>query len=218
MVGVYSIENPDFDFTAEPATYTSKTAQEHLRWAWRQSTELSKEVSAACVKEAQRLCLLFKHLPTLPPTESRWKVGRIACAMAAVAYSVDADGKLLVTTDHVTLASKYIQRLYSDERYKIGKAIGTGDIDSKKVGLAIQALGGVPFAKVLLSRGSIKFNSMKAALSVHGHVLGMDTMDKVMSTLTVFNECLSEHRNGFVKTDQFRRWLENYIRENESAA
>jgi hypothetical protein len=219
IVGVYKIGEPDFDFTVEKVAYTQTIAQEHLRWAWQQEPSLSEEVSAYAVKRASGLCEKYQNLPVLEPTEARWKVGRIACAIAAIAYSHDEQGNVLVTKDHVDIATEYIDASYATPQWKIGFAIGHGNIKSDDVKKAIERLGGSKFARMLIHRGSIKLTELRTAFLITPQPVGSHaTFDDVVATLTMYNDCLKERNGSYVKSDGFRRWLDDTFPQESSNA
>jgi len=214
IVGVYKLQTPKFDFSPEPITYTSAIAQEHLRWAWQQTPDLSATVSQLAADLAETLAMKYENLPTLEPTEARWKVGRMACAFAAVAFSRDDKNKLLVTEDHVRLAAGFIDDTYGTPQWKIASAIGHGNIKSKDVKKAIDALGGTKFAKMLKTRGSIRASDIKMAFNISQSVEGMNSYEGVMAILTMYNDCLLDRRGNYYKTEQFRRWLDDNYKES----
>jgi hypothetical protein len=216
MIGVYKISTPDFDYTREKFTYTSERAQEHLRWAWQQQPSLTDDVSKYAAECAKWLCEQFPNMPTLEPTEARWKVGRTACAMAALAFSRDEKGKVKVTTDHVKAASEWISSIYSTPQWNISKALGHGNINDDDVKNAIDALGGRKFALMIMDRGSIKGNDLHTAYSI-STAIGKKSFDEVKATLAMFNDCFVERRGSYRKTEQFRRWLEHHYTEEEVA-
>lgn len=216
VIGVYKLESPNFDHTPEPITYTQEIAQEHIRWAWTQKPDLSIEVSQAAADAGQRLAKMFKNLPTLEPTEARWKVGRFASAFAALSFS-RKDDKVLVTMDHVKVAENYIKDLYSTPEWKIASAIGHGNIKSDDVKIALHALGGPAFARILINRGSVRRNDLLTAWQVTKDVQNKPSFEEVMATLTLYSDCLIERRGSFIKTDQFRRWLEATYQPEEAA-
>ena len=217
IVGVYKITAPNFDYSTEEIDYTQEVAQEHLRWAWQQEPALGKAESQLAADRAKWLCAKYENMPTLEPTEARWKVGRMACAMAALAFSRGPDGKVLVTPDHIEMAANYISEVYSTPQWKIAKAIGHGNIKSDVVRLAIEALGGEKFARIMMTRGSMRTNDFKTAFEITPTVMGMNVFNEVMAALTLYNDCLHEGRGGYYKTEQFRRWLDDTYKAEEVA-
>ena len=209
IVGVYKLNSANFRFEKHELQYTETIAREHLRWAWQQEPSLSDEVSQYCSDMAKWLCSRFENLPTLEPTEAHWKVGRMACAYAALAFSRSDDGKVLVTKSHVDVATNFINDTYSTPEWKISVAIGHGNIKSLEVTQALDALGGEEFARILMTRGSVRRQELWTAFTVAETVMGMVDFDRVIATLTLFNDCLVDRRGGYHKTDQFRRWLDD---------
>jgi len=94
--------------------YTRELARYHLQWVWTRNVKTIKFRSPANVmKRAMDLADIYGSHTLMLPTQVRFKVGRIAAGFAAMLFSHDEDMNLIVEDEHVELALRFFNGLYS---------------------------------------------------------------------------------------------------------
>lgn len=96
------------------------TASEHLvKWAWslgRDDVVVTARAASEVIRAAKDLGARYVADPPLIQSENvRYKVIRIAVAIAARTFSVDSKGKLLVKEVHVKDAVRFLDMIYNSE-------------------------------------------------------------------------------------------------------
>lgn len=104
---------------AHAPTYGSKESELLVKWAW-SLTRNDVVVSAAAAKAAVRLALdigerYISDPPLIQSENVRFKILRIAAAIAARTFSVDSRGRLVVNREHVEDAVTFLDKIYEDD-------------------------------------------------------------------------------------------------------
>lgn len=203
-IGIYRDDNPDI-YNKQPKTdapmYSPDIATQHIRWAWKQRPELTGEVATAVLEVSTELSNEFKGLTLLPPSEARWKVARLACAIAALSFSVNSSGSVDVKTQHVDVAKGWFQSLYGNKWFAYKKYVGQGIADSVEI-------------KGYLNRlGQKKVDYMYYNDSFTGEVIdtlvsGISNRHEFLKVLSIDNNCIVRRRSGYYKSDGFKELLE----------
>lgn len=104
---------------AHDARYSSEISEKLIKWVWslgRDSVTITKEAAAEAISQATDLGKRYISDPPLIQSENvRYKVLRVAAALAARTFSVSKSGKLLVKRQHVKDAVTFLDTLYSQE-------------------------------------------------------------------------------------------------------
>lgn len=106
--------------------YTKEIARYHLQWAWWLDEEHIKFVNPKYVLDKSLdIVEELKGLMMIKPSESKYKIGRIAAAIATLVYSIDMnDYSVLVKDEHVDMAYNLLLSLYSS--YMSGAGVKSG--------------------------------------------------------------------------------------------
>ena len=112
------IINTDFEEIHSP-TYSSEDCEALVKWAWsltRNDVVISDAAAKSAVRAAMDLGERYVPEPPLIQSENvRFKVLRIAAALAARTFSVSSRGKLLVNAEHVRDAVRFLDMIYETE-------------------------------------------------------------------------------------------------------
>lgn len=99
--------------------YSSEECETLVKWAWsltRADVLISDAAQKAVVKHAIALGERYVSDPPLIQSENvRFKVLRLAAALAARTFSVNSKGKLLVKSEHVTDAVRFLDMVYNED-------------------------------------------------------------------------------------------------------
>ena len=99
--------------------YNSADSEKLVKWAWsltRNDVTVTKEAATAAIMAARDLGSRYVSDPPLIQSENvRFKILRIAAAIAARTFSTSKSGKLLVKSGHVTAAVEFLDMIYSRE-------------------------------------------------------------------------------------------------------
>lgn len=113
-----SIINSGFAESSDPA-YSEEDCERLIKWVWSLSRDkifVSSQAAEAAISAAQDLGSRYVSDPPLIQSENvRYKVLRIAAALAARTFSIDKRGRLLVKASHVKSAVEFLDMLYSQE-------------------------------------------------------------------------------------------------------
>lgn len=124
---VTSASRGDVDTRIINSTFAERHTPEHssedceslVKWIWsltRDDVIISKQAAEAANKEAILISDRYTDsLPLIQQANVRWKLLRIACALAARTFSVSPRGKLFVKPEHVKDAVRFLDMLYSSE-------------------------------------------------------------------------------------------------------
>jgi len=112
------IINTSFADIHSPA-YSSSDCEALVKWIWsltREDVLISAQAASAANREALKLSDRYTDsLPLVQQANVRWKLLRLACALAARTFSVSPRGKLLVKGEHVKDAVKFLDLVYEQE-------------------------------------------------------------------------------------------------------
>lgn len=121
-VAVEVINRAEFDKV--PQVYTSRLCALLIRWVWsRKETEVefTDGASRQILKEATRMAKDFYAgaIPLVEPADQRFKIARLAAAVAARVFSTNADGsKLVINEEHVFFTVKLLYDIYGSPNFK----------------------------------------------------------------------------------------------------
>jgi len=118
-----------------PHTYTREISRYHLQWAWSLDESKIRFASAEHVlARASELSEATQGISLVAVTESKFKVGRIAIAIASITYSYDdKTGGVLVNNEHVDAAYNLLLKLYTDYLKNAGIKTGVLPADVKSL-------------------------------------------------------------------------------------
>jgi hypothetical protein len=110
--------NSDFSEHHEPM-YSSTLSEALVKWAWsltRNDVLISEAAGKAAIEAALDLGQRYVSDPPLIQSENvRFKVLRIAAAIAARTFSISKRGKLLVNSEHVRDAVRFLDMVYEQD-------------------------------------------------------------------------------------------------------
>lgn len=110
--------NASFAEASDPA-YNSEMSEKLIKWIWslgRENVTITKEAAEYAIKAAQDLGSRYIADPPMIQSENvRFKVLRIAAAIAARTFSIGKNDRLLVKSAHVRDAVAFLDELYSQE-------------------------------------------------------------------------------------------------------
>jgi hypothetical protein len=112
------IINSGFNEALDPK-YSGEACERLIKWVWslgRDQIWVSKEAASAAIAAASDLGSRYVSDPPLIQSENvRYKVLRIAAALAARTFSRDKRGRLAVKSEHVKSAVAFLDMVYSQE-------------------------------------------------------------------------------------------------------
>lgn len=113
-----AVINAGFSTSSAP-TYSAAASERLIKWVWslgRDQIFVSAAAARAAIAAATDLGARYVSDPPLIQSENvRYKVLRIAAAIAARTFSVDKRGRLAVKAAHVTAAVEFLDMIYSQE-------------------------------------------------------------------------------------------------------
>ena len=106
--------------------YTRELARYHLKWAWSLNKDKIKFSNPKYVLDiSKQLSAQVGRLALVAPAEAKFKIGRVAVAIACLSYSYDKKtGGVMVENEHVDLAYKLYTSVYSS--YLKNASVKTG--------------------------------------------------------------------------------------------
>lgn len=205
FIGVHRNTKPEF-IAGGNVGYTHAIASNHVRWAWAQYMKIDSATSAFCDTYGAAIAKKFKGLPTLPITESRWKVARIACAFALIR------GSTTVTEEDTIQAAMFLDSIY--DHGKTLDSVSARAIDVNGVAEAIKSFGGETFAKRLTRSGKkgIDRDSLMRMHSMVPSYVGKMNYEQAMHELCDKNPALNTVRGVYYPTDEFSVMLEGMVK------
>tara|TARA_Y100000310_G_scaffold329113_1_gene398381 strand:+ start:1131 stop:4187 length:3057 start_codon:yes stop_codon:yes gene_type:complete len=95
--------------------YTRDVARYHLRWAWSLKEDtISFDSPDHVLARASDLLNDIQGVRLVAPSEAKFKIGRLAIAIASVVYSIDRDNHgVIVRNEHVDMAYNLLKSLYT---------------------------------------------------------------------------------------------------------
>jgi len=203
-VGIYRNDDPNIYNRApssEPLLYSSHIAAQHLRWAWQNTPNFKGDILTHLLAVSTRLGEKYRGLDILPPSEIRWKLARTASAIAAMCYSHDGDGKILVNQNHIEVAYSWFDGIYGSDWFAYDKIVGQEVTQSPEVKTYLARLG-------VKRLDYIYFNDYLTKDTIQTIVFGVSSYDEFIKKLVIENPCLVRKRTGYVKSDGFRSILD----------
>jgi len=146
--------------------YTSELCETLVKWAWslgRDDVFITPVAARLAIQRSEELGRQYiPDPPLIQIANVRYKIMRIACAIAARTFSVRKDGKLWVKSEHVEDAIAFINEIYSSDamsyRLKSRRAIKAAEqanankgvikgwlIQNPQILLTLQAVGNSRF-------------------------------------------------------------------------
>jgi hypothetical protein len=106
-------------------TYSSEDCELLVRWAWSQSRDTVRILPTA-IEAASKAAIKMgdkysPHPPLIQAENVRYKILRIAAALAARTFSVSRQGGLVVKREHVTSAVEFLDLIYSHDALGYGR-------------------------------------------------------------------------------------------------
>jgi 5S rRNA maturation endonuclease (ribonuclease M5) len=118
------IINSSFTERHEPA-YDAEASETLVKWVWsltRNDVVISERAAKEAVKSAMDMGERYISDPPLIQSENvRFKILRLACAIAARTFSCNAKGKLVVNREHVLDAVRFLDMIYDQESMAYGR-------------------------------------------------------------------------------------------------
>jgi hypothetical protein len=205
VIGIHRNKNPTF-LKERPVSYTKPIAANHVRWAWAQQIDIVGDALRRADELGEFLATKYRGLPTLPQTEARWKVGRLAAAFAMI------NGRTEVIPSDVDFAASYLDLIYEDGKVSLTIRSPVED-HGDAVKSAVLALGGDVFAKRMLRPGvkGISGRDLErmrnVAAMTSGDALKWMSLDKLVHILIDVTGVLREKRGTLYPTDEFLDYL-----------
>ena len=204
-IGVYRNDDPTIYNSrraGETPVYSSDMASEHIRWAWQQAPNLTGATGDAVMSYSTLLSRRFKSLILLTASETRWKISRLACAIAALAYSTGEDGKIKVDVVHVEHAYNFLESIYGDDKFNYDKYSGRGLAEeSEEVVTFLRKLGSSRY-------DFIYYNDVFTGDMIDSLCEGVTYKAEFLKILLIRNSCLVRKSRGYYKTQAFKELLE----------
>lgn len=99
-----------------PHLFTSMICQRLVLWAWSREANhviFKRDTERCCLDSAKRLAEKFSSaIPLVEPADQRFKVARLAAAIAARTFSTDDNEKLVVLPCHVEWVEAFLVSIY----------------------------------------------------------------------------------------------------------
>jgi len=203
-IGVYRDDDPSV-YNRKPVTdkvrYTQDIATEHVRWGWRQRPVIDGDMAQYVLDLSTELSKSYVGLALLPSSEARWKVARIACAVAALCCSYDSSGNVSILKPHVEYAKYFLDSIYGSDGFAYHKYVGRDASESEEVKLYMNKLG-------LKAIEYVYYNDSFTSETIDIIVLGKSNRQEFLKILHLDNTCLTKRRSYFYKSDGFKELLE----------
>lgn len=102
-----------------PHRFSSEICRQSVLWAWtRKPEQIRFEAEAACLKRATELSEKFSAaMPLIDQGTARFKIARLALALAARTFSSETGDDLIVRDCHVDYVADWIDGMYSSPVY-----------------------------------------------------------------------------------------------------
>lgn len=210
-VNLSVINRAQADRPLVPHVFTAELCQRLVLWAW------SRDVSEVRFTDAAEALVLEKAtwfageysaaIPLVEPADQRYKLARLAAALAARTFSADADGRLVVERAHVEWLVEWLDRVYSS--VTMGYR-GFSDQQNQDVTLIHPdtlrtALGKLPQASDAV-RGMLRTNGLQLEDLVDFTGEDKDVCRDLLSLL-VRRNALKRKGNAYYKTPTFITFL-----------
>lgn len=208
-IGVYRPDDPNI-FSKKPddmpTPYRSEYAAEHVRWAWRQRPELSGLTADHVMNVSTDVSTTFNELTLLTASEARWKVARIACAIAALCYSVNDVGLVDVKPEHVEVAGMFLKSIYGSQNFAYTKFAKDTVVDSDELRMYMIRLG-AHAVKFMRENDSFSNDMIETIVDA------VSNRREFMKIMMMSNKCIRRYKSGYIKTQGFKDFLERISNE-----
>lgn len=202
-----------------PHRFTSELCRRLILWAWtRKPNQIHFESIEYLVQKSVELTEIYdESIPLVDKGSIRFKIARLAAALAARLFSTNDYQNLVVTNSHIDYIVSFLNKIYSHDNFgyrqyskqvKAAKSIK----DPEQVSKTIRRLEYYDvFIEQMLSLDMIKLVDIQ-------DTTGKDRQDAIelVSTLRR-NNCLRNTKNGYQKTPMFTKLLKElkkYQRED----
>lgn len=175
-------------------TYDSEDCEALVKWAWsltRKDVVITESASNAAAKLAIDLGNRYISDPPLVQGENvRFKIMRIAAAIAARTFSVTKSGGLVVRLEHVKDAVRFLDLIYSQESMGYARAskrqIGAQERAREKYSRAVEFLR-EHYDDVFLTLRMVGGNTFRTRDFVDHGAMDLTTARSVVQTLLKWN-------------------------------
>jgi len=184
-------------------SYTREVARYHLKWAWALDKKKIKFASPEHVLiRAQELLNDLKGIRLVAASEAKFKIGRIAIAIASLVYSYDheTDG-VIILNEHVDMAYALLRHLYTE--YMKGAGIKTGVIPES----IIELFNDVDDPKRLRILSTSDSWTQQDFIDIFGSKSAIDF--KVQAQLE--HNLMTRRRNYFIPNEGFQDIIRDYV-------
>lgn len=138
--------------------YSSEDCEMLVKWSWslgRENIKIADRAITAASRHAISLGERYTASPPLVQAENvRYKLLRIAAAMAARTFSVGRSGLLLVTQAHVNDAVAFLDAIYSQD------SLGYGRISDEEIKRKQSSVDNLSNARMLMKQNPGVFNTL----------------------------------------------------------
>lgn len=115
-VSVKVINATNFAINANVDSIAADQLQQLVHWVWSLTPDqviVTQDAYEACLKETKALAAIYHpSIPIFKGGSGRYKLARIAAAIAALQFCCDAEGRLCVKVDHVSAARQLLELIY----------------------------------------------------------------------------------------------------------
>lgn len=195
-----------------PHRFTSELCRRLILWVWsRRAPQVVFEPAAreACVALAHEQASRYSSsVPLVEPADHRWKLARLAAALAARTFSASEDRRSLVVREaHVRWVVRFLDQIYSNRFMGYDTFSQVQTLDSTLVdpeGLR-SALVEVEFPEATV-RGLLRSNEIRMSDLVDWSDLDKERAKTLLSVM-VRSNALQRRGSGYVKTGAFIEFL-----------
>ena len=189
--------------------YRRDIARYHLQWAWNLTHEkIIFEDARDVFKRSMDLADRFGGHTVFLPAQARFKLARIAAAFATMLFSHDKNLNLVVKPEHVSIAVKFFEQLYSPyidgEKYVDGSAVVPDEL--------VKVLDRVPRPRRLRMFVTTQKWSYDDIEDSVGPLVTKDFLDVVQFDLGYVSR---RAKFFYPRGDDFQEIMEAYILERE---
>lgn len=209
----------DLDDREIPHQFTSSKCHELLMWCWTRSVkqiDISKETRHKILDASKILCKEYsEQVPLIDAGSIRYKIARLATALAGRTFSTDDQDTLLVRPCHVEVIVDWLRKVYNSPAMKYDqfskREHKLGSIEDPAA--LAQLLNAVPHSKHFYDHliNTSVFNVREISAQT-----GLDTLEAdglIAQLLRLY--AIAMRGQQFVLTAGFRRFLENQFTPDE---
>jgi hypothetical protein len=201
----------------EPQTFTNELCHQRVMWAW---SRKSDQVIWADGAVDMVLSVAMKHgdtyrygteIPLVEPNEQRIKIARLAVATAALFFSTDDDGSVvIVRPEHVQFVEQFLDTIYAKPSLSFTEYAG----NMKR---RYEITGDDQVARIMRQNdGAVRAMLEQEAFSLRDitEILGIEDRNALRTavwTLRNVGFLRKGANNNYVKTPAAIRWLRDEI-------